>query len=108
MGFSRQEYWIGLPFPPPGNLPDPGSEPKSFDSPAFAGRFFTTEPPGKPTYTYTPFLGFPSIWIIAEHEVEFPVLYSSFSFTVQQKLTQHCTDFPGGPAAKTMFPTQGA
>ena len=45
MGFSRQEYRRGLPFPPPGDLPDPGMEPAS---PALAGRFFTTEPPGKP------------------------------------------------------------
>ena len=45
MGFSRQEYWIGLPFLPPGDLPIPGTEPKS---PALAGGFFTTEPPGKP------------------------------------------------------------
>ena len=46
MGFPSQEYWTGLPFPPPGDLPDPGIEPAS---PAFAGRFFTTELPGKPT-----------------------------------------------------------
>ena len=45
MGFSRQEYWSGLPCPPPGDLPNPGIKPKS---PALAGRFFTTEPPGKP------------------------------------------------------------
>ena len=46
MGFSRQEYWNGLPFPSPGNLPDPGIE---STSPALAaGIFFTTEPPGKP------------------------------------------------------------
>jgi len=44
MGFSRQEYWRGLPFPPPGDLPNPGMESAS---PAFAGGFFTTEPPGK-------------------------------------------------------------
>ena len=48
MGFSRQEYWSGLPFPPQGNLPDPKSEPAFPASPALAGRFFTTEPPGKP------------------------------------------------------------
>ena len=42
MGFSRQEYWSGLPKPPPGDLPDPGIEPKS---PALAGRFFTTSAP---------------------------------------------------------------
>ena len=44
MEFSRQEYWSGLPFPPPGDLPDPGIEPAS---PALAGGFFTTEPHGK-------------------------------------------------------------
>ena len=48
MGFSRQEYRSGFPFPPPGNLPDPGIEPTSHMSPALAGEFFTTEPPGKP------------------------------------------------------------
>ena len=47
MGFSRQEYWSGLPFPAPGDLPNPGIEPTSPVSPALAGRFFTTEPPGK-------------------------------------------------------------
>jgi len=48
MGFSRQEYWSELPFPPPGHLPDPGIKPVSLVSPALAGRFFTTKPPGKP------------------------------------------------------------
>ena len=42
MGFSRQEYWSGLPCPPSGALPDPGIEPASLMSPALAGRFFTT------------------------------------------------------------------
>ena len=42
MGFSTQEYWSGLPFPAPGDLPDPGIEPTSLMSPALAGRFFTT------------------------------------------------------------------
>ena len=41
MGFSRQEYWGGWPFPPPGDLPNPGIEPASLMSPALAGRFFT-------------------------------------------------------------------
>ena len=45
MGFSRQEYWCGLPFAPPGDLSDPGIKPRS---PALASRFFTTAPPGKP------------------------------------------------------------
>ena len=42
MGFSRQEYWSGLPCPPPGDLPDPGIEPKSLRSPALAGKLFAT------------------------------------------------------------------
>ena len=42
MGFSRLEYWSGLPFPCPGYLPDPEIEPASLESPALAGRFFTT------------------------------------------------------------------
>ena len=54
MGFSRQEYWRGLPFPPPGDLPDPGIKPASLVSLALAGRFFTTELPGKPTHTADP------------------------------------------------------
>ena len=47
-GFSRQEYWSGLPFPSPGDLPKAGIEPKSPVSPVLAGRFFTTEQLGKP------------------------------------------------------------
>ena len=42
MGFSRQEYWSGLPFPPPGDLSDLGIEPVSLRSPALASGFFTT------------------------------------------------------------------
>ena len=42
MGFSRQQYWSGLPYPPPGDLPDPRLISTSLTSPALAGRFFTT------------------------------------------------------------------
>ena len=45
MGFSRQEYWSGLPFPSPGDLPDPGIEPRS---PTLKADTLTSEPPGKP------------------------------------------------------------
>ena len=47
-GFSRQEYWSGLPFPPPGDPPDPETESVPPVSPSMAGRFFTTDAPGKP------------------------------------------------------------
>ena len=46
MGFSRQEYGSGLPFSSPGDLPKPESQPKSNESPALEGGFFTTTPPG--------------------------------------------------------------
>ena len=45
MGFPRQEYWSGFPFPSPGNLPDQHIQ---LAAPALAGGFFTIEPPGKP------------------------------------------------------------
>ena len=45
MGFSRQQYWSGLPFPSPGDLPDPGIEP---GSPALQTDCVLSEPPGKP------------------------------------------------------------
>ena len=58
MGFSRQEYWSGLPFPPLGDLPDSKIKPTSITFPALAGRFFTTSdtwkvPPSPYTHTHT-------------------------------------------------------
>ena len=50
MGFPRQEYWSGLLFPSPGDLPNPGIEPTS----SLAGRFFSTEPSGKPRLHHRP------------------------------------------------------
>ena len=53
MGFPRQEHWSGLPFPPPGDLPDPGIEPAALVSPALAGGFIMTAPPGQPRYPHS-------------------------------------------------------
>ena len=69
MGFSKQEYWSGLPCPSPADLPDPGVEPTS---PALAGGFFSTEPPGKPENMNT--------------------------YTLKMKKIR---DFPGSPVVKT-------
>ena len=71
MGFSRQEYWSGLPWPSPGDLPDPGIEPTSpaaLMPPASADGFFTTSapPPGKPSYS-------PSRNLTQEEQVEDPL-----------------------------------
>ena len=52
VGFPRQEYWSGLSFPPPGDLPDPGIEPVSPMSPTLQADFLPAEPLGKP-WTYT-------------------------------------------------------
>ena len=51
MEFSRQEFWSGLPFPSPGDLPDPGIEPRSPALRALPSDCFTSEPPGKPLKT---------------------------------------------------------
>ena len=51
MRLPRKQYWSGLPFPSPGDLPDPGIEPMSLVSSELAGGFFTSVPPGKP-YIY--------------------------------------------------------
>ena len=48
MGFSRQEFWSELLYPPPGDLPNPGTEPESLKSPALAGGLFTTSATGNP------------------------------------------------------------
>jgi len=62
MGFSRQEYWSGLPFPSPGDLPDPGIEP---GSPTLEADTLTSEPPGKPTLIAAVPLGYTPLVIFA-------------------------------------------
>ena len=62
MGFPRQEHWSGLPFPPPGEPSDPGTEPVSH---ALAGKLFTTESPGKPTQKTDAL--YPWIWRELKH-----------------------------------------
>ena len=52
MGFSRQEYWSGLPYPPPGDLSDPGIKPTSLTSLALAGGFFTASARGAGQESY--------------------------------------------------------
>ena len=60
MGFSRREYWSGLPFPSPGDLPDPGIEPRS---PALQVDALISEPPGKQVKMITPQTSDPIILI---------------------------------------------
>ena len=53
MGFSRQEYWNGLPSSPPGDLPDPGIKPMSLTSPALVANSLPLEPPGESMYMHS-------------------------------------------------------
>ena len=65
IGFPREEYWSVLPFPTPGDLPDSGIKPMS---PALAGRFFTSEPSGKPlksSYWFINAVNLVQSWIYA-------------------------------------------
>ena len=72
MGFPRQEYWSGLPFPSPGDLPDPGFKPAS---PALADRFFTTDQL-EALVLLSPILlfYFPSLQIILSAEIHLETL----------------------------------
>ena len=70
---SRREYWSGLPFPSPGDLPDTGVEPTT---PALAGEFFTSEPPGKPKSKY--------MWVLISYE-------PGISLYSQHDMTNHHT-----------------
>ena len=63
MGFSRQEYWSGLPFPSPGDLPDPGIEPPTQGSPALQADALISEPPLLIKFPIYSFLGFVSLLI---------------------------------------------
>ena len=66
-GFSRQEYWSGLPCPPPGDRPDPGIKPWS---PALRADSWPTEPPGKPNISYL-FLFFPRGSILIDTNISY-------------------------------------
>ena len=67
MGFSRQEYWSGLPFSPPGDRPNPGIKPESLASPAFAGGLFTTSATGEAKNVFAA----GQIWLPGGSAVEF-------------------------------------
>ena len=104
MEFSRQEYWSGLPFPSSGDLPDPGMEPVSPESPALAGGFFATGPPGKlkdlglglQFFFLVISLSDFSIWVVPVSQA---VMNDSFSFSFLEyivqfsSVTQSCLTF---------------
>ena len=84
MGFPRQEQWRGLPFPSPGELPDPGIEP---ESPALAGGLFTAAPPGKALQLYRSSQ-------VVQKEAE-KGLQQWFPMTVMLPIKEECQKFVG-------------
>ena len=97
LGFSRQEYWSGLPCPPPGDLPDPGIEPTSVTAPALAGKFFTTSSTWEPQqqqHTHT------QLWIPQRD-----LLGSRLSFVLRDVAeTRHGSLCTGGTRHLQSFP----
>ena len=97
MGFPKQEYWSGLPFPSPGDLHNPGIK---LESPALAGRFFTTKPPGKPILTRR--WSQRVVWLFTVLE-KCPVLQNGFenlNGNRGQVKSQYALGFPGGQTVK--------
>ena len=91
MGFSRQEYWSGLPYPSPGDLPDPGVEPVSPAFPALVGKFFTLSHQGSLSEALTVMKR--ENW---QHKNHLPK-----SKAQRKEFKMPHRDFPGGPAAQT-------
>jgi len=91
MGFCRQEYWSGLLFPPPGDLPNPGIEPPSLMSPALAGEFFTISITWKASLAAQTVKTacIPSIFILSQSKTERTTQKSMAGFAVRlSSLTQ--------------------
>ena len=90
MGFPRKEYWSGLPFPPPGHLPDPGIKPTSPVSPAVAGGIFTTEQPGNVTAESAPNWSYPvSNKILNSSRTKLQIIYPNHVQRRKSDLKQH-------------------
>ena len=102
-GFPRQEYWSGLPFPFPGDLPDLGIEPVF---PALAGRFCTTEPPGTPTSLVViyPLTGIFYLLTTFTHSNSPPTLVTTNMISFLPSLSKYNTMLvPGVPRSDSIF-----
>ena len=101
--FSRQEYWIELPFPPPWDLPNPGTEPTSLMSPALAGVFFTTSTTWEANcfYIYMDFPGSSAGKESACNAGDLSSFLGGKILWIRDRLpTPVFLGFPGGSAAK--------
>ena len=107
VGFSRQEYWSGLPLPPPGDLPQPGIKPSSLMSPALAGGFFTTTATWEAPHVIYSYLELSCVFICSL--VNCPSLHVNFTrsaTTAAAKSLQSCPTLcdpvPGVLQARTL------
>ena len=89
MGFLRQEYWSGLPFPSPGDLHKPGIEPKSLKSPTLAGVFFTTSATWKALHNLRD-------WNAKEESQALPTIIGNFGLGIQNEAGQRLKEFCQG------------
>ena len=90
MGFSRQEYWSGLSFPPAGDISDPGIEPTSPVTPALAGRFFITKLPEKVCLVvWAPFI----VWILTPFQISYLKIFFPFPYLFLVMLLVCCCCF---------------
>ena len=87
MGFSRQQYWSGLPFPSPGGLPDPGIKPVS---PTLTGKYFSAEPPGKLEFKFITRFSYDSL----------PLSHWEAQESYENLVINLNSSFPGGSALK--------
>ena len=99
MGFSRQKYWSGLPWPLPGHLLNPGTEPASLMSPALAGRFFATSTTQEAhTYTYIPPCPFFFFWISFWNHFPLGSVWDKWTWYREPRklddFQMHCMTFP--------------
>ena len=85
--FSRQEYWSVLPFPTPGNLPNPEIKPTYLESPALAGGFFTTEHPGKPRLLLTPSQKPTAVSVPSPHLSILLLFITAFYFQISKSIS---------------------
>ena len=96
MGFSRQEYWSGLPFPSPGNLPNPGIKP---GSPTFQADALSSEPPGKLEVGFI-------IWsqVTADKFLNAPqgTILDPLKSTLRNKIAKWNVNSPSSPLGKVM------
>ena len=108
MGFSRKEYWNGLPCLPPGDLPSPGIEPTSLMSPAWAGEFIGRWVPPGPICRFQNYPLLPIMWAnsLKYLSIQYPSIYTYPIGSVSLENIDHHTKQNRNPTMSSMFAHQ--